>query len=299
MSVALDNVTRDRRRHPDHSRRLADARARHAQRAARADAVGQDVDHAPARRARPADIGPRAGRRQGRHRLRRAQRSVAMVYQQFINYPSLTVFENIASPLRVAGQAARGDRERCSEAARAAEAGALSRPHAAGAVRRPAAAHGDRARAGQGRRAGAAGRAAGQSRLQAARGAARPSCRAFSRRPARSSSTRRPSRLKRCCWVATRLFACGRRRAFSSGPHRMFIVGRTRARCEVFSDPPINTVGIEKKDGSVHYAGGDTCDAASCSRGSQDGHYKSVFVHISLTSRGAMPGRPAFRAKVQ
>ena len=31
------------------------------------------------------------------------RRSVAMVYQQFINYPNLTVFENIASPLRVAG----------------------------------------------------------------------------------------------------------------------------------------------------------------------------------------------------
>ena len=31
------------------------------------------------------------------------KRSVAMVYQQFVNYPSLTVFENIASPLRVAG----------------------------------------------------------------------------------------------------------------------------------------------------------------------------------------------------
>jgi len=30
------------------------------------------------------------------------QRNVAMVYQQFINYPSFTVFENIASPLRVA-----------------------------------------------------------------------------------------------------------------------------------------------------------------------------------------------------
>src|SRR3954463_10441222 len=28
------------------------------------------------------------------------QRSVAMVYQQFVNYPSLTVYENIASPLR-------------------------------------------------------------------------------------------------------------------------------------------------------------------------------------------------------
>src|ERR1700681_3624151 len=32
------------------------------------------------------------------------QRSVAMVYQQFINYPSLTVYENIASPLRVQGR---------------------------------------------------------------------------------------------------------------------------------------------------------------------------------------------------
>jgi len=31
------------------------------------------------------------------------KRDVAFVYQQFINYPSLTVFENIASPLRVRG----------------------------------------------------------------------------------------------------------------------------------------------------------------------------------------------------
>jgi glycerol transport system ATP-binding protein len=35
------------------------------------------------------------------------KRNVAMVYQQFINYPNMTVFENIASPLRVAGMAAR------------------------------------------------------------------------------------------------------------------------------------------------------------------------------------------------
>jgi glycerol transport system ATP-binding protein len=31
------------------------------------------------------------------------QRDVAMVYQQFVNYPSLTVYDNIASPLRVRG----------------------------------------------------------------------------------------------------------------------------------------------------------------------------------------------------
>ncbi len=30
------------------------------------------------------------------------RRNVAMVYQQFVNYPSLTVYENIASPLRMA-----------------------------------------------------------------------------------------------------------------------------------------------------------------------------------------------------
>ncbi|MGB0682210.1 MAG: ABC transporter ATP-binding protein [Magnetovibrionaceae bacterium] len=30
-------------------------------------------------------------------------RNVAMVYQQFINYPALTVYENIASPLKIAG----------------------------------------------------------------------------------------------------------------------------------------------------------------------------------------------------
>lgn len=31
-------------------------------------------------------------------------RNVAMVYQQFVNYPTLTVYENIASPLKVAGR---------------------------------------------------------------------------------------------------------------------------------------------------------------------------------------------------
>jgi glycerol transport system ATP-binding protein len=33
------------------------------------------------------------------------KRNISMVYQQFINYPSFTVYENIASPLKVAGMA--------------------------------------------------------------------------------------------------------------------------------------------------------------------------------------------------
>ncbi|MGA1802124.1 ABC transporter ATP-binding protein [Rhizobium sp. HT1-10] len=40
------------------------------------------------------------------------KRSVAMVYQQFINYPAMSVYENIASPMRIAGKdAATIDRE--------------------------------------------------------------------------------------------------------------------------------------------------------------------------------------------
>ena len=45
------------------------------------------------------------------------RRSVAMVYQQFINYPSLTVFENIASPLRVARKSEEDIRARVGEIA--------------------------------------------------------------------------------------------------------------------------------------------------------------------------------------
>lgn len=46
------------------------------------------------------------------------RRSVAMVYQQFINYPSFTVYENIASPLRVAGLPTTEIEKRVREAAR-------------------------------------------------------------------------------------------------------------------------------------------------------------------------------------
>ena len=38
--------------------------------------------------------------------MRVQDRGVAMVYQQFINYPSMTVYENIASPMRLLGQTA-------------------------------------------------------------------------------------------------------------------------------------------------------------------------------------------------
>lgn len=49
------------------------------------------------------------------------QRSIAMVYQQFVNYPSFSVFDNIASPLRLKGM------DRAAIAARVREAAAMLR----------------------------------------------------------------------------------------------------------------------------------------------------------------------------
>ena len=45
-------------------------------------------------------------------------RSVAMVYQQFINYPSLTVYKNIASPLKISGMNKTDIDKRVQEAAK-------------------------------------------------------------------------------------------------------------------------------------------------------------------------------------
>ena len=100
------------------------------------------------------------------------ERDVAMVYQQFINYPSLTVFENIASPLRIAGRPARGDPPPGGGDGRGAAAHALPRAPPGRAVGRAAAADGPGPGPGQGRGAAAARRAAVQPGLQAARGAA-------------------------------------------------------------------------------------------------------------------------------
>ncbi len=102
------------------------------------------------------------------------KRNVSMVYQQFINYPNFTVYENIASPLRVAGiDAGRRSRRGCSKVADLLRLTPMLQAPAERTVRRPAAAHRDRPRPGQGFRPHPARRAARQSRLQAARGIAR------------------------------------------------------------------------------------------------------------------------------
>ena len=131
--------------------------------------------------------------------FRCARRSVAMVYQQFVNYPSLTVYRE--HRLAAAGRRRRARRDRrARERSRApAAARQSSAAPARATLRRPAAAHRDRARPRQARETRAARRAARQSRLQAARGIARGIAAHLRRRRARFSSTRRRSRRKRCC----------------------------------------------------------------------------------------------------
>ncbi len=49
--------------------------------------------------------------------MRVQDRKVAMVYQQFINYPSMSVYENIASPMKLMGQSASQIKTRVHEVA--------------------------------------------------------------------------------------------------------------------------------------------------------------------------------------
>ena len=57
------------------------------------------------------------------------KRNVSMVYQQFINYPTMTVYENIASPLRQAGVAPDEIERKVQETARMLHIEALLRRH--------------------------------------------------------------------------------------------------------------------------------------------------------------------------
>ena len=105
--------------------------------------------------------------------MRVQDRRVAMVYQQFINYPSMTVYDNIASPMRLMGKSKAEIDIAVKQAADLMKLAPIAGPQAAGTVGRTAAALCVGPRAGQGRGSGAFGRAFGEPRLQVARRTAR------------------------------------------------------------------------------------------------------------------------------
>ena len=225
------------------------------------------------------------------------KRSVAMVYQQFVNYPSFTVFENIASPLRVQGRPNEEVERRVGEVA------SLLRlePYL---DRLPLALSG-----GQ------------QQRTAIARALVKGADLVLLDEPLANLDYKLREELRaelpRIFEVSGAIFVYattepsealllgGRTICLSEG--RALQAGGTSSLyrrpdslkvAELFSDPPLNTVGIEKKDGAVAYGGGGTAPANGLYAGLADGPYSVGFRAHQLAVTNGAPGHHIFPTTV-
>ena len=222
------------------------------------------------------------------------QRSVAMVYQQFVNYPTLTVFENIASPLRVAGCRKAEIEARVEQAARLLRLENLL-------DRLPAQLSG-----GQQQRTAIARALVKRAELvlldeplanldYKLREELREELPRSSPSPARSWSMRRPSRPRRCCSAAPRRRMWRRRASRRSGRRPRSIAGPHNIdAARVFSDPPLNEFAVEKR-GALRAArqGGRQLPAPAPLAGLADGAYRLGFRAEDARARRRGPGRAA------
>ena len=225
------------------------------------------------------------------------QRSVAMVYQQFINYPSLTVFENIASPLRVQGKPRAEIENRVAEAARLLRLEPFL-------DRTPLQLSG-----GQ------------QQRTAIARALVKGADLVLLDEPLANLDYKLREELRaelpRIFEASGAIFVY----ATTAPLEALLLGGRTVCMWEgevlqagetpkvyrhpetlrvaqVFSDPPLNIVGIEKKSGSVRYAGGIEAPASGLYSRLDDGAYRVGFRAHQLAIANGMAGRHAFPATV-
>jgi glycerol transport system ATP-binding protein len=225
------------------------------------------------------------------------QRSVAMVYQQFINYPTLTVHENIASPLRVQGKPRGEIEKRVHEAARLLKL----EPYL---DRTPLQLSG-----GQ------------QQRTAIARALVKGADLVLLDEPLANLDYKLREELRtelpRIFEASGAIFVY----ATTEPTEALLLGGRTVCMWEgevlqagetplvyrrpdtlrvaqVFSDPPLNVVGIEKKNGSVQYAGGVQAPAAGLYARLDDGAYRVGFRAHQLEIANGNPGRHAFHATV-
>src|SRR6266851_3504661 len=144
------------------------------------------------------------------------QRSVAMVYQQFINYPSMTVYDNIASPLRVQGKPRAEIEKRVQEATKLLKL----EPY-------------------------------------------------LNRTPLQLSGGQQQRT------AIARALVKGADLVLLDEP--LANLDYTLRVAQVFSDPPLNIVGIEKKNGFVQYAGGIQAPATGLYSNLGDGSYRVGF----------------------
>ncbi|MGY2808846.1 ABC transporter ATP-binding protein [Bradyrhizobium sp. USDA 4506] len=225
------------------------------------------------------------------------QRSVAMVYQQFINYPSLTVYENIASPLRVQGKP-RAEIER-----RVAEAASLLRLEPF-LKRTPLQLSGGQ----QQRTAIARALVKGADLVLLDEPLAnldyklREELRAELPRIFEASgaifvyATTEPSEALLlggdtvCMWQGQALQ--------TGATPKVYRHPDTLRVAQVFSDPPLNIIGIEKKGAQVIYVGGEQAPAAGLYANLPDGRYRTGFRAHQLEVGNVAAGRHKFSAAV-
>jgi glycerol transport system ATP-binding protein len=225
------------------------------------------------------------------------QRSVAMVYQQFINYPSLTVYENIASPLRVQGKPRAEIEKRVAEAARLLKL----EPYL---NRMPLQLSGGQ----QQRTAIARALVKGADLVLLDEPLAnldyklREELRTELPRIFEASgaifvyATTEPSEAlllggRTVCMWEGRILQAGETPKVYRHPDTLRVA-------QVFSDPPLNIVGIEKKNGTVQYAGGIQAPASGLYAQLADGPYRVGFRAHQLEVANGIAGRHAFQATV-
>jgi glycerol transport system ATP-binding protein len=225
------------------------------------------------------------------------KRSVAMVYQQFINYPSLSVYENIASPLRVQGKPRAEIESRVQEAAKLLKLEPYLK-------RVPLQLSG-----GQ------------QQRTAIARALVKGADLVLLDEPLANLDYKLREELRtelpRIFEASGAIFVY----ATTEPSEALLLGGRTICMWEgqilqtgetskvyrhpdtlrvaqVFSDPPLNIVGIEKHNGSVQYAGGVQAPASGLYADLGDGAYRVGFRAHQLEVESGIAGRHAFSATV-
>src|SRR5437016_3273807 len=225
------------------------------------------------------------------------RRSVAMVYQQFINYPSLSVYKNIASPLRVQGKPRAEIERRVGEAARLLRL----EPYL---ERTPLQLSGGQ----QQRTAIARALVKGADLVLLDEPLAnldyklREELRAELPRIFEASgaifvyATTEPSEAlllggRTVCMWEGEILQAGETSKVYRHPNTLRVA-------QVFSDPPLNVVGIEKKNGSVQYAGGVAAPSTGLYADLPDGAYRVGFRAHQLEVAKGIAGRHAFSATV-
>ncbi|WP_118135601.1 ABC transporter ATP-binding protein [Oceanicella sp. SM1341] len=230
---------------------------------------------------------------------RRVQdRKVAMVYQQFINYPAMTVYENIASPLRVAGV------PKAEIDARVREAAALMKLNERQLTRKPLELSG-----GQ------------QQRCALARALVKNAGLVLLDEPLANLDYKLREELR--AEIPKIFEASGAIFVYATTePHEALLLGgntvclwqgrvsqfgptpqvyrrpadATTAR--VFSDPPMNFLAAEKRGDRLHYGAGESVEATGPLAGLPDGPLQLGFrpdhLHIARPVEHAL----AFHAKV-